>query len=174
MLAGTHILTGAAIYRLSEGKPWWIRWPAVIGGGFLSHYMLDSMASYHDMNAWFHWPMCGFVAIQAFAVGTILLDWRALASGLWAWLSWDWERLAGVNILHGGCSSWAPRYFSECSSNPWTGLWEVALVLGLAILVWRWRDEAADRDGVVQHRRGNGADGHAADGDLWGSGERRV
>ena len=60
---------------------------------------------------------------------------RALLSGLWAWLSWDWERIAGVSFAHGACQTWAPRYFSECSQCKWTALWEVAIILGLTILI---------------------------------------
>ncbi len=157
MLAGTHILAGAAIYRLAEDKPAWVRWPCVIGGGFLSHYVLDSVASYHSIYA-HNWYNVAYIAIQAFAVGTILLDWRALLAGAWAWLSWDWERVAGVNILHGGSSTWAPRYFSECSSNPWTGLWEVALVLGLAILAVKWRGYGSEREARA-HAAGVRGDG---------------
>lgn len=58
-----------------------------------------------------------------------------LLSGLWAWLSWDWERLAGVSWAHAASSSWAPRYFSECSQNAWTALWEVALILMLTLMI---------------------------------------
>jgi hypothetical protein len=57
-----------------------------------------------------------------------------LLSGLWAWLSWDWERL-GVSFAHGACQTWAPRYFSECSQNGWTALWEVALIVGLTVMI---------------------------------------
>jgi hypothetical protein len=60
---------------------------------------------------------------------------KPLLSGLWAWLSWDWERIAGVSWAHAACTSWAPRYFSECSQNPWTSLWEVAIIIGLTILI---------------------------------------
>jgi hypothetical protein len=58
-----------------------------------------------------------------------------LASGLWAWLSWDWERIAGFSWAHAACTSWAPRYFSECSQNPWTAMWEVALIVGLTVMI---------------------------------------
>lgn len=63
--------------------------------------------------------------------------WRQslpLASGLWAWLSWDFERL-GVSFAHGAASSWAPRFFSECSQNAWTALWEVALIVMLTVMI---------------------------------------
>jgi len=58
-----------------------------------------------------------------------------LASGLWAWLSWDWERIAGVSFAHGASQTWAPRYFSECSDEPWTALWEVGLIVGLTVMI---------------------------------------
>jgi len=46
MLAGTHILSGIAIWEFSPG-PWWLRLPLVGIGGYVSHYLLDSAASYH-------------------------------------------------------------------------------------------------------------------------------
>jgi hypothetical protein len=46
MLAGTHILCGVAIWEFSPG-PWWLRLPLVGIGGYVSHYLLDSAASYH-------------------------------------------------------------------------------------------------------------------------------
>lgn len=56
-------------------------------------------------------------------------------AGLWAWLSWDWERLFNVGFAHAACQSWAPRYFSECSDRPLTALWEVALIVGLTVMI---------------------------------------
>ena len=58
-----------------------------------------------------------------------------LLSGLWAWLSWDWERVSGVAWAHAACTTWAPRYFHECSDRPLTALWEVALILGMTVMI---------------------------------------
>ncbi len=149
MLAATHMMAGTAIYRLAEGKPWHLRWPAVIAGGFASHYILDSVASYHRLPGG-SWITVGLVAVQVAAVWALWYTsavrakrtWQIvvppeLLAGLWAWLSWDWERIVGWNHLHlDSCQTWAPRYFSECSANPWTALWEVGLVAGMAILLW--------------------------------------
>lgn len=60
---------------------------------------------------------------------------KPLLSGLWAWLSWDWERMFNVSFAHSACTSWAPRYFSECSQNGWTALWEVGLIVGLTVMI---------------------------------------
>jgi hypothetical protein len=50
MLAGTHIVCGIAIYEATE-RLGWLRLPLVLGGGYVSHYLLDSAASYHQS-----WP----------------------------------------------------------------------------------------------------------------------
>ncbi len=149
MLAGTHILVGAAIYRLAENKPGWVKVPAVLFGGFASHYLLDSVASYHRLGD--NWYDLALTGVQIAAVTITWLTgaleakgWQIFAppmllSGLWAWLSWDWERVFRLTWLHlDSCKTWAPRFFSECSSNPWTALWEVGLVVGLASLLWRY------------------------------------
>ncbi len=160
MLAGTHIVFGAAIYRLAESKPWWIRWPAVVAGGFGSHYLLDSITTYHSVygsrfwpwdNHWWPWYNIALIAVQVLAVCMVWLigalegrSWSIirptmLLSGLWAWLSWDWERMFGVGWLHvGSAQTWAPRP-AEWSRNPWTALWEVGLVLVLVVLISKWR-----------------------------------
>ena len=175
MLAGSHILAGAAIYRLAEDKPWWVRWPAVVGGGFMSHFVLDSMTTYHMVygtkgmpwdNTW--WPACNvaYILVQAFAVSilwgataaegktklTMILP-PALLSGLWAWLCWDAEYFIGSHWLHlTSATSWAPRLIHDASHNPWTGLWEVGLVVGLLALIWRaygsQRETSRDAAGV--------------------------
>ena len=51
MLAGTHILAGIAIWEFSPG-PWWARLPVAAVGGYVSHYILDSVASYHRCDSW--------------------------------------------------------------------------------------------------------------------------
>ena len=147
---------GAAIYRLAEQKPLWLRIPLVITGGFVSHYILDSVASYHKSfpDTWYGGVL---LLIQMIAVlilwftsaAKVKHTWQMimppeLLAGLWAWLSWDWERIVGSNWLHlDSCKTWAPRFFSECSSNPWTALWEVALVVGLTILVTTYSNKKA-------------------------------
>jgi hypothetical protein len=50
MLAGTHVLTGIAIWEFSPG-PWWVRIPLAAVGGYVSHYLLDSAASYHRCDS---------------------------------------------------------------------------------------------------------------------------
>jgi hypothetical protein len=50
MLAGTHIVCGIFLWEMSPG-PWWVRIPLVAVGGYVSHYLLDSAASYHQS-----WP----------------------------------------------------------------------------------------------------------------------
>ena len=50
MLAGTHLLAGIAIWEFSPG-PWWVRVPVSLVGGYVSHYVLDSVSSYHQS-----WP----------------------------------------------------------------------------------------------------------------------
>jgi hypothetical protein len=104
MFAGSHFLGGAGIDRLAEGKPAWIKWPAVIGGGFLSHYVLDSVACYHAMTAQ-TWENAVLADVQIAAVASYLVscaltrEWKGIASGFWAWMSWDWERVFDVNWL---------------------------------------------------------------------------
>ncbi len=140
MLAGTHIVVGACIYRVVEDRPWWLRWPAVVVGGFASHFFLDSIATYHSVygtrlwpwdNHWWPWHNIAFIALQIAAVGAVWLfgaldakGWRAvmppmLLAGLWAWLCWDSERFFGSTWLHVESSlTWAPRALSASAEAP--------------------------------------------------------
>lgn len=168
MLGGTHIVVGGWIYRAAEGRPWWVRWPAVALGGFASHYFLDSIATYHSVygtelwpwdNHWWPWYNVAFIIVQILAVCAVWSiggfegkGWKAvmppmLLSGLWAWLSWDAERFMGSTWLHvEAAQTWAPRALSAFSRNPWTGLWEVGLVLGLiALVIWKAPRSAEER-----------------------------
>ena len=178
MLAGTHVVAGAWIYRVAEGKPWWVRWPAVVMGGFASHYFLDSIATYHSVygtrlwpwdNHWWPWYNEAFISVQILAVCAVWIiggvdgkGWRAimpplLLSGLWAWLCWDAERFFGVTWLHvQSAQTWAPRALEAFSRNPWTGLWEVGLVVWLIALTWRSpaRAGAPARAPVLRDRLG--------------------
>lgn len=145
MLVGTHILAGVALWELSPRKLW-MKIPVVVGGGYLSHYVLDSMATYQRLRG-DEWAFI-YSLIQALAV---LIAWwvvihrakhrwdsifpPAMLSGLWAFLCWDYERvLLDKNYIH-WAYSFQPRYLGDCSANPWTGLWEVALVAGLLVML---------------------------------------
>jgi hypothetical protein len=74
MLAGTHILCGVAIWEFSPG-PWWVRIPLAAVGGYVSHYLLDSAASYHQCwpDSWADvalvWVQMACVSV---AIGTLL------------------------------------------------------------------------------------------------------
>lgn len=70
MLAGTHILIGVLIWEMSPG-PWWVRVPLSVAGGYVSHYVLDSVATYHDCwpDSW--WDV-GLVWVQMACVGVVI------------------------------------------------------------------------------------------------------
>ena len=78
MLAGTHILIGVLIWEMSPG-PWWVRVPLSVAGGYVSHYVLDSVATYHDCwpDSWVDvalvWVQMGCVAI---AIANLVSKWR--------------------------------------------------------------------------------------------------
>lgn len=174
MLAGTHIVVGAGIYQLVERKPRWMRWVAVIAGGFFSHYVLDSMTTYHSVygsrlwpwdNNWWPWHNVAYIDVQIVAVFAIWFigalearGWKRLLppmflSGLWAWLCWDGERIFGVTWLHvQSIQTWAPRALSGFSRNPWTGLWEVGLVVALIVIIFMARRRAESLSAVPAPR----------------------
>jgi hypothetical protein len=138
------MLAGGAMWKFSPRK-WWLKIPAVICGGYLSHYMLDSMSTYQRLRG-DNWALI-YTLIQVVAA---LVAWwvvahqakyrwdaicpPAMLSGLWAFGCWDWERALGKNYIH-WAFNWMPRYLGDCSSNPWTGFWEVALVVGLLVMI---------------------------------------
>jgi len=74
MLAGTHLLAGVCIWEFSPG-PWWVRIPMAAVGGYVSHYVLDSAASYHKCwpDSWYDVALI-FVqmACVAIVVGVLL------------------------------------------------------------------------------------------------------
>jgi hypothetical protein len=56
MLAGTHALTGAAIWETAKDmKPKWVRWPLALSAAFFSHWILDSLCVYHDLTKGVWW-----------------------------------------------------------------------------------------------------------------------
>ena len=70
MLASTHILAGVALWEFSPG-PWWLRLPLMGVGGYVSHYLLDSAASYH--RCWpDSWYDVGLVMVQAFCLSMVV------------------------------------------------------------------------------------------------------
>jgi hypothetical protein len=94
------------IYQATEPvTPKWLRWPLALTGGFLSHWVLDGLSIFHrfqSLNAW----SIGAISVQAIAITfAFMVLWANrqivpyLISGLWAWLSWDWEH-AYIALLH--------------------------------------------------------------------------
>jgi hypothetical protein len=111
MLAGTHLLAGVAIYEFSPG-PWWLRLPLVGVGGYASHYLLDSAASYH--RCWpDSWGDVGLLWVQAACVSVVL--------GVMAYREWA-ARRAGVGIRQPGSGALgrlSGQNRSTVLSKPW-------------------------------------------------------
>ena len=139
MLIATHFLFGTAIYKLSNGLPNWIRILLILVGGFVSHFMLDSLSVYHEFDPT---TILGIelTIIQILAIGLMWfstgkwLSWKILA-GLWAFLCWDFEWILPRHYLHlEAVNSWAPRAFAHGATNIYTVLWEVCIIVGLTLL----------------------------------------
>ncbi len=151
MFLSTHVAAGAAVYLAVRDRRWYVKYPVVLLGGFISHYVLDSVISYHEMplDTWWGLSLLAFQIVCLMAIWYTAADraqirWQVfwppeILSGLWAWLSWDWEWIFGIHWLHlEACRNWAPRYFSRCSPEPLTVLWEVAILALLTAYLTRW------------------------------------
>jgi hypothetical protein len=82
MLLGTHVLTGIFLWEFSPG-PWWVRIPLSGVGGYVSHYLLDSAASYHQ--SWpDSWGDVALIWVQMTCIGAVL--------GVMAYREWERRR----------------------------------------------------------------------------------
>ena len=100
MWASSHVAVGVAIYEGVKDKPRWVKWPVVVVGGFISHWLLDSIGVYHDLDT----PFAKLIAALA-GCCIALLWWLSsrqyqgwqkilpppMISGAIAWLIWDYE-----------------------------------------------------------------------------------
>jgi hypothetical protein len=92
MLAGTHILSGIAIWEFSPG-PWWARIPLAAVGGYVSHYLLDSAASYHQ--SWpDSWGDVGLLWVQMACVSVVI--------GVLAYREWERRANDAKGNAHAG------------------------------------------------------------------------
>ena len=100
MWASSHVAIGVAIYEGVKDKPRWVKWPTVAVGGFISHWLLDSIPIHHDLDT----PFAKSVAVLT-GCSIALLWWLSsrkyqgwqrilpppMIAGAIAWLIWDYE-----------------------------------------------------------------------------------
>lgn len=118
MWASSHVAVGIAIYEGVKDRPRWVKWPVVVAGGFISHWLLDSIPIYHDIDT----PLAKSVAVTAGCCIALLWwlssrqyhGWQRILSpqmiaGAIAWLIWDYEwifPLGWHRYLHFKLLSW--------------------------------------------------------------------
>ena len=124
MWAASHVTIGAVIYESVEDEPRWLKWPLVVIGGFVSHWLLDSVGVYHDLSD-LRWYDVLFIFFNVVAIiGLWLLAGRRFSglyykilpphmlAGLLAWFMWDLEWVM---------PSWWPNIHDELISLTWSG-----------------------------------------------------
>ena len=124
MWAASHVTIGAVIYESVEDEPRWLKWPLVVIGGFISHWLLDSVGVYHDLDE-LKWYNLLFILFNVIVI--IGLWWLAarryssllykilpphILAGLIAWFIWDLEWVM---------PSWWPNVHDYFVSRTWSG-----------------------------------------------------
>lgn len=98
MWAGSHIGVGAVGYELVREEPWWFKVLYVIFWGFITHFLLDRAAAYHELS----WPFNGWEIL-------FLLVNAAIIGGVW-WFSArekrGWKRIFPPHLLAGFVAWW--------------------------------------------------------------------
>lgn len=102
----THILTGAILQKVLEGKPRAVTVPVIAVTAFLSHGFLDKLAqiTYHPAQPDFHSPfwVTYHLTLLAVTIGFLRLWWRRYKWGVtFAMLpDFDWIMVHGQEIFH--------------------------------------------------------------------------
>jgi hypothetical protein len=155
MWIASHIGVGSLIYEAVKDEPKWAKWSLVVAGGFVSHWVLDEIGTYHVVSLQ-HWYDILFIAVNAVSVG--LMWWASgrgltgrarllppqFLAGLIAWLIWDWEWLAGSQghwIHHAQVNDAFPRYVRDVYqlSSVTIQLCLIALLTAVVVKPWRLR-----------------------------------
>ena len=151
MWIASHVGVGSLIHEAVKDEPKWAKWSVVIAGGFVSHWVLDEISTYHTISLQ-HWYDILFIALNTVSVA--LMWWSSgrgltgrarllppqFLAGLIAWLIWDWEWFAGS---HGRWMhlNWFPRYVSDIYKLDSSAI-QVSLIVMLTVVVvkpWRLR-----------------------------------
>jgi len=105
----SHICMGAVLYEGTKAERKWLCWLLVCIGGFVSHWLLDSVPVVHTLEI-LPKPWLGLILFWNFAavaglwwLCTLrkrrfrkLIPPNHILAGLVAWLIWDIEHLFGI------------------------------------------------------------------------------
>jgi hypothetical protein len=155
MWIASHVGVGSLIYETVKDEPKWAKWSVVVAGGFVSHWVLDEVSTYHTLS-FNHWYDIMFIALNAVSVSLIwwssgrgltgrarLLPPQFLA-GLIAWLIWDWEWFAGSQGRWIHLSGIFPRYVRDVYALDSSYI-QISLITMLTVVVVKpWRLRAKD------------------------------
>jgi hypothetical protein len=173
MWIASHVGVGSLIYEAVKDEPKWAKWSMVVAGGFVSHWMLDEIGTYHVISLQ-HWYDILFIAVNTISVclmwwvsGRGLTGWARLLppqflSGLIAWLIWDWEWLAGSHgywIHHAQVNNAFPRYARDVYqlSSVTIQLCLIALLTMVVVKPWRLRVKDIGLLGSIHSRKASEA-----------------
>lgn len=135
MIAG-HPVLGAVTYKALGDRPVWLKWLLVIPAGFVTHWILDSVISYHSysFNCWYDCLIVGVNIGSMILLAFFLLRnkgwsgmWNLLAA-IWFWIVWDWDHIFGGMFLHKTDHAILARYFATQSPDPWSVVLELCFV----------------------------------------------
>jgi hypothetical protein len=174
----THILTGVIIQRsLQWIKPRPLALIVTAVTAFLSHGLLDRLAdvTYHPADANFKSPfwVCFHACVLLSSLWFLYLWWRPYKCGIFFAMlpDLDWVFLHGQRILNIKHPFYRKPYmhnflhiifnqtppFSHWKvpnnrHNPWASLFEVALILGMLVLIrFLTREDRMEAKPKVQH-----------------------
>ncbi len=152
MWIASHVGVGSLIYEAVKNEPKWAKWSVVVAGGFVSHWVLDEIGTYHALGLYHSYDIL-FIALNA--VSMSLMWWSSgrgltgrarvlppqFLAGLIAWLIWDWEWFAGSQGRWIHLSGIFPRYVRDVYTLD-SSIIQVLLIVMLTVAVvkpWRYR-----------------------------------